>query len=383
MNLLFLSQGYTVADQQGYHEAVLAAQTDGLISEYHNIPFLGHARANGWDGLWREVITRCRQVAFDLVFFQYFHGEIQSAGACLSQLKSLLHPPVIAASCGDSHTGKFYARPPQRAFVELAAVSDVTFLTSMGSFAAYLASRGAKRLMFMPHAFSEVVFHYPTDEILGAVREFDVVFVGSSSHSRNPLRWWVKRHEARRQKIVKQLYRRYGRRFGLFGYGWQGCPAWQGPIPFKEQQAAFWRGNLVVDARAPFDEMYYASDRPFYIAGSGIPLVQHFTPRFDSIFAPERNAYYVHNDTEVTKVCDRVLDMDAATRLQHARETLDLVRDRHLFRHRVRDMLLTCAMVGEAKTNNRFDGLADRVPMGHFLPEVDRAGERPYALVNW
>jgi hypothetical protein len=383
MKLLFLAQADEVADQQGYHEAIIAAQNEGLISEYQNIPYLGFAKKHGWKELWDEIVKQCRQHSFDVVYFQYFHSAGQSSSECIYQLRRLPCPPLIAASCGDPFTGGFFNHQPQREFVELVAAADVTFLTSMGSLAEYLAKKGAKRLMFVPHAFSEVVFQYPPKEVLSEKREFDVVFVGSCPCTRNPFKVWAKRHEAGRRMVVNKLYKRYGTRFGLFGTGWHGNPAWQGPIPFREQQAAYWRGSLVVDARPPFFETYYASDRPFYVAGSGVPLVQHYTPRFEKIFADNLHTHYIRSNRDIVRVCDRVLDMDASTREHSVCETLELVKSKHLNRHRMRDMLVTCGMVREAINRGKLKDLAYNVPMSHFLPNVDLSVERRHALINW
>ncbi len=381
MNVLFLSQARQLSDQQSYHDAMLRAQAAGRIQTYTNIPFYGCAQACGWDGLWRTVVETCQRERTELVFFQFFHGHaIPSPRACVEALRKLPSPPMIAVSCGDLFSD--HARRAPRAFLELSVLSDVTFLTSMGRFAALLARLGARRLMLMPHAFSTTVFALGRQRPEPAAAEFDVVMVASRGRALNPFRYmtWA---SLKRQRIVDRLYRRYGKRFAVFGHGWKNHPAWQGPVEFNRQDEVFGRGRLVVDGRPPFAQDYYASDRPFYVAGAGVPLVQHVTPRFEALFRPDHHAYYVGCDEAIVDVCDRVLGMDEAGLRARADDTVRLVAEKHLVDHRVGLILDVCERVGRVAGGLGGRCAAGDIPLPYFLPEVDLERERAFALVNW
>lgn len=381
MNVLFLSQANRIEDQSSYHASMLDVQTRGGIGHYLNIPLFGYAHANGYDALWKKIIHECRQNETDIVFFQFFHGQnAESAVECVRQLRQLPCRPLIAVSGGDLFS-RWLRRPPD-SFIELAGVADVTFLTAMGNCARFLASRGCRRLMMMPHAHSTTVFTLPDHAVLSARPEYEVVMVASRGRALNPFNV-MSYASLKRQWIVDRLYQRYGKRFAVFGHGWMRHPAWQGPVPFSQQHLAFMRGRLVVDGRPPFEQMYYASDRPFYIAGSGIPLVQHYAPRFEKIFIANRNAYFIYDDSQVVSVCDRVLDMDTSTLEGRLNDTLRLVAERHTVHHRVEHMMLVCRRLRDAILTNRTQGLREEIPLSYFHPDTNPEVERPHALVNW
>ncbi|MDA3926052.1 MAG: glycosyltransferase [Kiritimatiellae bacterium] len=381
MNVLFLTQARKVSDQQSYHESMLHAQNKGLIGKYHNIPFYGFTEAYGWQALWDEVVKVCKRDEMDIVFFQFFHGTtIESASQCVNSLRKLPVKPMIAISCGDLYSRRY--RQPPAVFVEFSILADVTFLTSMGAFADYLARQGARRLMFMPHAFSNTVFNMPKDPVEPHDAEFDVVMVASRQRGLNPFKY-MSRASWKRQKMVDTLYKRFGRRFAVFGHGWKNHPAWQGPIPFNEQDAAFRRGRVVVDGRPPFPQTYYASDRPFYIAGSGVPLVQHYTPRFEKIFKENNHAYYIYRDEDVCSVCDKVLSMDQSELWHSVQETLQLVAERHTVDNRVEHIIDVCRQVRNKEAEMTDAELCANIDLPYFLPDVDLNEERSYAMVNW
>ena len=379
MRLLFLSQAKEVSDQQGYHDAIVALQQEGLVTHYENIPFLGFAHEHGWAALWAEVVERCRKQVFDVVFFQYFHGRVESPLPCLQAMGEMKERPLIIATHGDPI--HWLWRPVPQTFRELSCHADLIFLSSVGSFLNPVAKKSKGLFVFMPHGFSDTVWQFPAEEkVCRSEKEFDVVFVGSRGRvvSRSI---WMNVSSWKRQLVVNQLWRRYGKRFGLFGFGWKGCPAWQGPIPYREQLGAFQRGHLVVDARPVLCGRYYASDRPFFVTGSGVPLVQHYTEGFEHIFAPDENAYYIYRDADVTKVCDRVLEMDAGMRRERVLRTMRLTEERHLNRIRMRDMLMSAKLAIVARQQDRpLTSIIPEIPMSHFLPSVDLAREREFAI---
>jgi len=383
MNVLFLSQASAIDDQLSYHRAFLELQRGGVVGRYRNIPFLGMARDCGWSGLWKNVVEHCADFPTDLVFFQFFHGAgIESPVGCVAALRKLKHAPVVAVSSGDLFSGAPLVRRPPKVFVDLAVAADVTFMTCMGSAAGYLKRRGARRITLMPHGYPTDLFPaLPPWEMKSA--EFDVVMVASRCRALNPFRYttWG---ALRRQRIVDLLYRRYGKRFAVFGHGWKGHPAWQGPVEYRRQTEAFRRGRLVVDGPPPFSQTYYASDRPFFVAGAGVPLVQFYTPRFDRIFKPDWHAYYVERDDATAAVCDSVLAMDPALLGPRLEAASRLVLGRHACVHRVSTILSVCAAAARTAPEDAQGPAALRgVSLPFFHDEVDARAERATACVNW
>lgn len=342
MKLLFISQGVTADDQRSYASAWARARVGGVPLEVVNIPFLGVSRAQGWGALWRQIAEQAKAFLPDIVLFQFFHG-FDDRGVdpteCLNELRALKTKPLIFASLGDLYGMTFpFRRLPNRALMTVAREGDAFFATSLGDLGKYLVSEGVKNVVFLPHAHDEANF---SNGDFG--RDFDVAMVGSCAVTLRPnLLPWILRNSFRRKYVARLLWKRYGKRFGLFGNGWRGYPCWQGPIGFRDQVRLFRSCRCVVDAPAPVTADYYASDRPFYIAGSGSTLVMQRMRGFERIFKDGISAFYFENLSNVTEACDRVLALDEPTRMRNRSETVELVRSRHTFDQRV-DTILSVA----------------------------------------
>jgi len=381
MNVLFLSQARQIEDQGSYHRAFMELHARGRIASYRNIPYLGVARERGWPQLWRDVIGHCSDMPTDLVFFQFYHGGgVESAAACVHQLRALKHVPLVAVSSGDLFSASAWVRPPPRPFAELSVAADVTFMTCMGSVAEFLRRQGARRLTLLPHGYPTDLFPPQPASPVNDV-EFDVVMVASRGRILNPFMYttWG---ALRRQRVADRLFRRYGKRFALFGHGWRGHPAWQGPVEYRKQIEAFRRGRVVVDGPPPFSQVYYASDRPFYVAGAGTPLVQFHTPRFEAIFKRDLHASYIDHDADTVKVCDSVLAIDEAELRRRVEQTVRLVMGRHTLVHRAETIIRACEGI-QAGRSGPDAGKAVEVPLPLFHEDADECEERRSALVNW
>lgn len=376
MKILFLSQGHTVEDQKGFDRAFATSSSRGVQTEMLNIPYKGYAEKHGWRGLYSEIVRMNDEFRPDVIFFQFFHGgKIESPLECVRQLRAKRHVPLIFGSQGDLFDTKFlgrWGRRPEKAMMELVSVADAFFSTSMGSLADYFVKHGAKNVVFLPHAFSEV--HFPNIDDPPLQRKYDVVMLGSVGVSkRHPVGSFLHTHN--RRSVAKDLYRIFGAKFGLFGKGWNGFAESSGAVAFDRQIDVFQSAKCVVDAPPPLNEIYYASDRPFFIAAAGVPLIQFYTPRFEKILADGENVAYVHSNEELVSVCEKILAEPFDEQQERLRGTVKLIRERHTQEKRV-DTILS---VAESLQNGN-DG---QLRFWHFLPNVDLNKEKKFAVVNW
>ena len=375
MKLLFISQGVTVDDQRSYAAALARAHFGGAPLEVVNIPFLGVLRTQGWEALWLQIIERAKAFMPDIVFFQFFHG-FDDRGVdptvCLDGLCALKPKPLIFASLGALYGFNFpFRRIPNRVLMSIARRGDAFFTTSLGDLDWYLACNGVKNIVFLPHAHDDASF---TDGDFG--RDFDVAMVGSCAVTLRPnMLPWTLRNALQRKYVARLLWKRYGKRFGLFGNGWRGHPCWQGPIGFRDQVRLFRSCRCVVDAPAPVVADYYASDRPFYIAGSGSPLVMQRIRGFERIFQDGISAFYFDRLSEVTQACDRVLSLDEPTRMRNQAETTKIVNGRQTFDQRV-DTILS---VAEALKAND----VRLIRPWHFNGDFGKMSVEELGVVNW
>lgn len=386
MKILFLSQGGMVEEQIGFHEAFLAAKSRGEPVETRNVPYIGFAEKHGWDAFFREVLRINDEWKPDVVFFQFFHGgHLPSPRDCVGRLHAASNNPLVFGSQGDPFDAKFpgkWHRRPEMAMTELASCADAFFSTSMGALAGFFVRKGAKNVIFLPHAFLPT--HFPDcGNGWEKPKTCDVAMVGSLAFSRRrPIGTLINSHN--RYRTAKRLFDKFGTSFKVYGKGWKDFAASQGPIPFREQVAAYQGARCGVDAPPPLDEVYYASDRPFFIPGAGVPLVMFHVPRFEKMLAEGRHAWYVRKGDNVADVCERVLAMPEDQMVEHCKRAKELVFSRHLISHRVDTIISTAEALQDCRNGKITKEVAlRRIRMHHFLPEIDMEEEYRHCVANW
>jgi len=377
MNVLFLSQGTTLDTHPGWHWALNQLQHEGVIENFLNIPYIGYAQKYGWKAFFDHAVALCQRSHYDVVYFQHWHGGANSAPekeieSCIGQLSKLVPRPIILTSCGDPYSHTFFQPHYPKCFRVMSRLADITFSSQMGLAADKMMSWGTQNIVFTPLAACPVRFKPSPIDTQTHSFEFDVVWIGNRNQARNPLNrnFFQGRHRAH---VVRALESAYGKQFGLFGYDWAGMKSWRGQVPFDEQQSYFRKGRVVVDARALSFADYYASDRPFYIAISGVPLVMCRTPRFDRILRANDQCYFVDSPEETVETCNRLLKSDPEELYAKAAQAASYVAEHHTQYHRLKFKLDT-AMRYRANRNQ----LDVRFPF--FLPEVDVQDETRYAV---
>ncbi|HEY0835735.1 MAG TPA: glycosyltransferase [Azospirillum sp.] len=376
MRLLFLMQGRAVADHPGYDDACLRLQAEGVLTAYRALPYYGLADSAGWDGVWREAVRAARDMEADAVFLQYFHGPVPDPAGFIGALRQLPSRPLVAVSSGDPF-GRFTGRLPA-SFRTAARLADVTFLTEMGGLARDLARRGAPRVTLMPNGYCQARFDEPFDTA-DYRPEYDVVFIGNRIHVRNPTRYlFLSAWQRKRQ--VAALQRRYGRRFALFGAGWEGWPSARGPIPYAQQHAVYRKARVIVGAFPGGHMDYYMSDRSVTAIRSGIPFIDVRVPRVDRIFGEGRHWFLHRGMGDLLATCDRLLEWSDQERLDFGQRAAGEIAARHTQYHRMRAMAAILRDLREAR-------LAGRAPppphLDYFLPEVNLREEMGYATAGW
>jgi hypothetical protein len=315
----------------------------------------------------------------DAVFLQFFHGAIPDPTAGIQRLKSLPSAPTLFTSLGDPY-GRWIRRVP-KSFRVASALADVSFLTSMGYIARQLRGWGSRNLVLMPHGCCQVRFlSQPSTEFHQP--EFDIVFVGSRVYPRNPLSQFSYLYYLggrKRVELVEAFTKRYGRRFGLFGKGWNGNPAWQGPVPYAEQHEAYLRSAVALGGMPYVYYDYYTSDRPFIAIASGVPLVDWWVPGVDRILQPGRDWWLARSQEEMFRLCDQLLEMPSCERLRLGEKARERVLANHTQYHRCKEMVEIVRSIREA----RLSGRKAAQPELSFLSSPCVPGPAPDAIVGW
>ena len=376
MKILFLSQGKQISDHPGWHDALIKLKNEGEIVDFLNIPYFGYAEKHGWDSFYSEVVNLCKEKDFNLVYFHYFHSKGKpSPRKCMEALWALPHRPVIITSVGDPFSDNWMRPDYPEDFKEASRMADITFSTQMGRAADKMLKWGAKNIVYTPNSMCQVRFQAHGIDLTSHKFDFDVVLVGSKNNSRlfNPISkfWWATRQ---RETLVKTLYKRYGKRFGLFGNGWD-CSSSQGPTPFNNQQQTFRRGRIVVGGNPYSYSDYYSSNRIFFEISSGIPTVELAVPRLEKVVRDNDHVYFTKDISTMSKTIDKLLDTSPEELYGKAAKAAQYIADNHTQYHRMKFKIDTVKRYIDNKNN-----LDVHFPF--FLPEVNLENEKKYAIRN-
>jgi spore maturation protein CgeB len=184
-------------------------------------------------------------------------------------------------------------------------------------------------------------------------------------------------------EFVEAVTKRYGRRFGLFGNGWNGNPAWRGPIPYTEQHEAYSRSAVALGGMPYSYHDYYTSDRPFIAVASGVPLVDHWVPGVDRILENGRDWWLAQDQQGMFRLCDKLLEMQNSDRVSRGQEARQRVLAHHTQYHRCAEMIEIVKSLRDA----RLSGGGAPEPELSFLAKpcgtVYEQREVPRAILAW
>jgi spore maturation protein CgeB len=246
----------------------------------------------------------------------------------------------------------------------------------MGYIAQQLRRWGSRNLVLMPNGCCQARFASPVQPSDNP--QFDVVFIGSRLRARNPIGHHF-RVARRRVQLVEAFTRRYGRRFGLFGPGWEGNPSWHGPVAYKSQHDAYRDAAVAIGGLPHAYHDYYTSDRVFIATASGVPLVDYAVPGVERILQPGVDWWLARDIEGMIAGCDRLLEMSPPERLALGRRARQRTLARHTQYHRC------CAMVEIVRALRcaRLAGRSAKEPKLSFLAEARPGQDVPPAIVAW
>lgn len=376
MRFLFLIQGKATSDHPGYHSGCKRLLQEGELSAYMPICYYGLREQLGtWKAAWEEVISQSREFQPDAVFLQFFHGPIEDVEFLMESLRRVDPHALIATSSGDPFIPGFLSFADFPTSLKIScAQSDICFSTQMLPAVRSLQRAGGRNFVLWPHGCCQERFKNDFDSEQWSP-EFDLVFVGSNNQSRNPFSAFGKAGR-KRENFVRQLSRRYGKRFGLFGRNWRGLESWQGTIPYAEQIETVRRGRLIFGGVPYTLADYYMSDRPLIMMGSGIPFLDHRVPQVEELFSDGKNWYLYDSVETLFRTIDRLLEMPADTLLHRAGETADLIFSRHTQYHRMRTAVGILSEVAAARRSGKPMPLPK---LDFFLPD----SLQPGAVYAW
>lgn len=303
MNILVAYQGVGESDHPGVFKAFESLLGEGRVGRH--VPFFWRSnRTPGdWDNFWSQLSECIVAERIDWVLLHQFHDRDIMIGDGLRRVKAAAPGVRIATSLGDPFC-RFTHRVPL-SFVEAARASDLVFLTGLGYLARQLGRAGVRNIVWMPLGYCDVRFG-KTQPVPSADRE-GIVFVGNRRLGRNPSHelFW---NGLKRIRLVKALSRRYGRRFHLYGKGWDGLVSARGVLPFDRQGEIYGGAKVVFGGYPGVTYEYYTSNRHFIAMSEGAVMVDYRVKGVEEFLKPETHWLLYGNESELYEQIDGVLN---------------------------------------------------------------------------
>lgn len=329
--------------------------------------------------VWSHLTDLVRSRTVDFVVLHHYHGQgLPDARPFIDMLRTMPHRPIVALSAGDAFHGLFRPAHPQN-LRDICSGVDIVLNTSMGVAADAIVGYGAKRVALWPLGACQVRFAKEVRPHSQKESEFEVVFIGSNNRSRNPASsyFWFARQ---RERLLRQLGRKFGGGFAVFGRGWNHLPNSHGPISFDAQVATCRRARLIVGGVPYSPVRYYASNRPFIQILSGVPFVDLNVEGVDRILRDGDHWYLTESLDAVADRCDDLLSRPETEREEQGYCAARYVADHHTNLVRWRGLVHTLTALREGSSDESFRSPPD---LRFFLPETDLEVELPLATRGW
>src|SRR3990170_5526835 len=263
LRLLYLPiEGY-VGDQVATRAAFEKMLETGRLEADEVFSFLCEYRHLGnWDRMLDKLLEVATAFQPTAIFW-----ELQTSGRVPKEftrrLKNLDYKPIIAQRTGDS-----YWKPP-RNMVEFGCEIDVTFLTGSELIPEF-KKVGCKDVRLLPERLDTIRLGKPWKRTGNP--DFDIVMIANYYKQ-----LWFRRFPGQtdRIKLIKVFTKKFGKRFGLFGRGWEGQPCWQGVVPYEKQQEPMRNSWLVLGVNN-WNDAHYFSDRLVISLSSGVPVLYKY-----------------------------------------------------------------------------------------------------------
>ena len=334
-SVVLVLQGSAPDTHPGIIDGYEQLRRQGVVSAISVFPVLGPQGVSLGETFWDNVIQQANEQAASLVVFQYYHSRaLPDPRLAMQKLHKLPSRPFLVSTLGDAFMNGYFGGPSiPRSFLQAAEESDLVTLTSMGALADKVDQYTAAPIMLCPNGACQVRFGSAQERMDDSEKEFDVAFVGSRNMSRNPLRpyhWFGKR----RTQLVERLSRQFGKRFAIYGKGWDYLPSARGSVPCAQQANAVRSARVVVGGIPFSQERYYTSNRPFIQMTSGVPIVDVRVPGVE-LLLQDRVHWVLSDEKGLMDAIEDVLSWTPEERTAMGQAAADYVLDRHTQAHRV------------------------------------------------
>jgi len=283
---------------------------DHTLDAYHVFSYLLETQTLGSaDVSIKKLLRIANDFQPTIIFWQHI-GKFPITTDLLTELRNLSSQPLLVYHEGDAY-GKYRKRltPSMKL---LAKFSDLLFTIGLGELAGYFRDAGARNVIYAPHCVDTVRFGVKWNPNEGD--RSGVVMIGNLLDD-NP----VFRNipflrfpgTVERVQFAQRLYKRIGKRFKVYGRGWEKYPFSAGSVAYADQEKVL-RQNLLSVNWDHFPNIpYYFSDRLPISMISGVAHATNYHPGYELLFKNGEQLVYYHSVQAAVDDIDWLLSQPA------------------------------------------------------------------------
>ncbi|GAB4405691.1 MAG: hypothetical protein OHK0053_31720 [Microscillaceae bacterium] len=283
MKLLYLPNETALDNKRtqiGPRKAFQALIDQGELSGLEIFSFLYEAKQNqeNYADTRQKILALAQSFQPDIIFWQHI-DYFEITDDFIRQLLAIDSKPKLVYHEADPY-GRYIKRINDNMRV-MFRHADAVFMVGLGLFADLAREAGARRVYFAPHNFETVRSGSPWEPTLQ--REYDLVMIANAlGYVKVPGRFFP--GSQRRRELGKKLSERFGKRFALYGKGWDGLEASRGMLPFDQQEQAIRSAWLSINWDH-FDQVpFYFSNRLPISLAAGVVHVTSWHPGYEQVF---------------------------------------------------------------------------------------------------
>lgn len=299
--LLYLPMGPGLDDGIGFRRAFDKLVANNTLADLQTFHYCREVEARGgWQAMLDHLVATAATFAPTAIMWQLqTTGEVPAG--YVRRLRSLPSLPVIIQFTGDS-----YRRAPKN-MIRFGREIDATFLHGTHHIPAFRKG-GCQDVRFLTHWFS--LEQWATSETPSPDPEFDVIMI-ANFYRQLPFRRYDGQRD--RMELVKAFTQRYGKRFAIYGEGWNDHPCAKGFVAKEQQQQAMQNSRIVLAANNWHHANYFSDRLPISLT-SRVPVLHKWFEGADDHFQDGKHLWWFRDTEEALNKAERILAMPPAVR---------------------------------------------------------------------
>lgn len=336
MKLFYLINEPTLHYQVGYREAIKKLIEGGDLTDcfFYSFSVKLAEFDYRWDLVVSDMVKEIATFRPDAVVFAHTCNKSFKSSFFQEVERNLGYKPIYVLDERDAY-GQFAKRLP-RELVSLSRACDITFLSSSGGWLFDQFKKNNRgRVMYLPQCCDDI--HFGKRKQSSNPRKYDIVMIGSLHKSRMPFRSMpgVKK----RISVAEALYKRHGKKFAVFGTGWEKYPFSAGPVSFFDQEEVLHSSHLSIGVDHFLNYDQYYSDRLPIALFSGVPHLSWETPKLNLLFKEGEHIYYFNSVEQSVTKSDAILSGGADNCSHLTAQAFNLVKSDYIETVRMKRLL--------------------------------------------